>query len=163
MAEQQAPKPNIVKSFLIAVVALVVIVSIILGLGLVNLPAWPFVFFLFYFTTVVGMAKEKLVVTAVGGFVGITVGFSQGLINLLTGDETISMVIFLAIIVVLVTAVIDGRLKVIDPLCLMMLTCLTSFTGITPPEQYLGSLVTYAIVVAIFSAVVFLQGRKKKE
>jgi hypothetical protein len=61
--------------------------------------------------------------------------------------------------------VVDGRVKIIDPLCLMMLTCLTSFTGITPPEIYLPCVISYAISVGIFAAILALMGKNaaKKE
>ena len=83
--QQAVPKPNILKSLIIAVIVLVVIVAIIMVLGMLGLPSWPFIFFLFYFTTIAGMAKEKLWTTAAGGLIGIIASFSQGLLTIAAG------------------------------------------------------------------------------
>ncbi|MDR1204944.1 MAG: hypothetical protein LBL26_05630 [Peptococcaceae bacterium] len=154
--EKQTPRPSIFRSLLITIVVLAIIIAMIMGLGMLGLPSWPLIFFLFYFTTIAGMRKDKLAVSAAGGFIGMTAGFSQGLLTLLTGNETAGTVGFLILVVVLVTLVVDGRVKAIDPLCMMMLTCLTSFTGITPPGIYLSCVVSYAVAVALFAVITTL-------
>jgi hypothetical protein len=162
-----AKKPNIFKSFLIALIALAVILGMVLGVfPLLGLPGWPFTFFLFYFLSIAGLAKEKLLPTAVGGFIGMTVSFSPGLIGALTGDEGIGWVVFLVALLVLVALVVDKRVKVVDHLCMLMITALLP-PGLhldLSPETYLPSVITYAIAVALFTiAVFFLSSRAKKK
>lgn len=161
--ELPVEKKSLLKSFLIALVVLVIIVAIIFGLGAAGLPGWPFVFFLFYFTTIAGMAKEKLWISAIGGLIGMTVGFLQGLVAAASGSETVGLVVFLACIIALVTLVVDGRVKVIEPLCMLMVTCLTGFTGVTSPETYLPALASYAIAVVLFALIVTLTSKSAKK
>ena len=192
MPDQKMGKPNIFKSFLIAIVILLIIGAIKSGLEFVKLPVWPTFFFLFYFSTVLNMAKEKLWVTAIGGFIGMTAGFSEGLVTMLTGNETVGLAVFLVILIAFLTAIVDGRVRVVEPFCLMVLTCLTNPVGFVASEDGLLSYVTghagfdvsigmeatpkdytlfkyyalctasYAIAVSAFALITFVMNRKSQ-
>ncbi len=163
--ENKMKKPNIFKSFLIALAFLAgFIVLTVLGLGLLKLPGWPFCFFLFYYLTFAHMAKDKLLNTAIGGFIGLTVGFSPGLLSALVGIDGSGWLGTIILLIVLITIVVDGRIKVIDPLCMMMVTVLSG-GGLhcnTVPEAYFPAVASYAIAVIIFAIVVNMMSKHAK-
>ncbi len=165
--ENKTKKPSIIKSILISVVVLAVIIgTAVLGFPLLKLPGWPFTFFLFYFVSIERMVKDKLLTTAIGGFIGMTVSFSPKLLTVLTGSEGIAWLGFLVLLIALVTMVVDGRVKVIDHLCMLMVTALLP-PGLElnlMPEAYLPAVASYAIAVAIFAIMVnVIPKRSKKE
>ena len=149
--ENKTQKPSIIKSLLIAFAVLAGIIVCILVFGMIKLPGWPFCFFFFYCLTF----THKLLNTAIGGFIGLTVGFSHGLFSTLIGNDGIGWLGTVILLIVLVTIVVDGRIKVIDPLCMMMVTVLTS-SGLysTTPEAFLPSVCSYAIAAVGFAIVV---------
>ena len=159
-------KHSIIKSFLIAFVIIAGLLAItVVGFGLIGLPGWPFCFFLFYYLTFAHIAKVKLLDTAIGGFIGLTVGFSPGILSALIGIDGIGWLITIILLIVLVTIVVDGRIKVIDPLCMMMVTTLTGY-GLqcnTAPELYLPSVGSYAIAVVGFAIVVKVVSKHAKK
>jgi len=165
LIENKSKKPSIIKSFLIALSILVGLIALtVLGFGQIKLPGWPFCFFAFYYLTFAHMAKDKLLITAVGGFIGLTVGFSHGLLSSLIGDGPAWLgTIFL--LIVLVTIVVDGRIKVIDPLCMMMVTVLTGhgLHANIVPEAYLPAVGSYAVAVVAFAIVVNLIAKRAKK
>lgn len=164
--ENKTKNPSIIKSILISTVALAVIIGVaVLGFPLLKLPGWPFTFFLFYFVSIERMSKDKLLTTAIGGFIGITVGFSPELLTVLTGSEGIAWLGFLVLLIALVTMVVDGRVKVINHLCMLMVTVLLP-PGLElnlPPEAYLPAVCSYVIAVAIFAIMVNVIPKQSKE
>ena len=164
--ENKTKKPSIIKSFLIAVVVLALIIAIaVLGLPQLKLPGWPFIFFLFYYVSIARMAKDKLLATASGGFIGMTVSFSPGLLTVLTGNAGIAWLGFLILLIALITIVVDGRIKVVDHLCMLMVTALLP-PGLElelAPESYLPAVGSYAIAVAGFAILVNVMFRRAKK
>ena len=158
-SETKTQKPSIFKSFTTAVIAIAVIAVIMAGLGAVGLPTWPYIFFLYYFTTIANMAKEKLWIAAIGGVIGLSVSFSQGIITLFTRSETTGFIVFLVLVILLVTFLLEGRWKVIDPFCLLLLTCLTNFAGVTQPVAYLPALASLALSVLTFAIIIAITER----
>jgi hypothetical protein len=159
MSNETTKKPNVFKSLLISVILCAVLLGIVIGLlPLMGLPGWPFTFFLFYFVSIAKLAKDKLLVTAIGGFIGMTVSFVPELVGALIGDVGIGWVVFLVLLVVIIAMIVDGRVKVIDHLCMLMITALL------PPgleldlsaPTYLPAVLSYVIAVAIFTAAVLL-------
>ena len=164
LIENKSKKPSIIKSFLIALSILVGLIALtVLGFGQIKLPGWPFCFFAFYYLTFAHMAKDKLLITAVGGFIGLTVGFSQGLLSALVGDGP-AWLGTIILLIVLITIVVDGRIKVIDPLCMMMVTVLTGhgLHANIAPEAYLPAVGSYAVAVVAFAIVVNLISKRAK-
>ena len=170
--EKPAPKPNFFKSMLIALVILVILLPMILGFDASPMPVWPFIFFLFYFTTFAGMARDKLLTSAVGGLIGILASFTPPILYHFFGvPADIGMLLLLVPVLLILTAVVDRRFKYVDPLCLLMLTVLTNIAGATylgvvytPLAEFLLILASYAIGVALFFVVTtIMAGRAKKK
>jgi hypothetical protein len=144
-------RPGLALSFAIAAVVTATAVGIVLALGAARLPAWPLVLFAFYFVTVAGARRDRLLVGAAGGLIGLTAGFAPGMIARATGVEALGGAALLAILVVLIAFAVRGA-KAINPLCMLMLTCLTSFDGVAPPEAYPRAVASYAVGVALAAA-----------
>lgn len=150
---KKTQNPNFLKSLLLAAVILAVIVGIIILFNLVNLPSWPLIFFLFYFTSIVKMEKEKFIHTSVGGLIGMTGGFLQSFITLATNNETAGLIGLLIVVTVLIALMIDGRVKIIETFCMFMLTILTGYAGGLPAGQYIGCVISYVIAVVLFAVI----------
>jgi hypothetical protein len=154
------------KSFLLALILAAVLLGMVLWLfPTLGLPGWPFTFFLWYFVSIARLQKDKLLVTAVGGFIGLTVSFCPALIGYFTGDIGIGWIVFLVLLVLLIAFIIDGRMKVVEHLCMLMITALLPpGLGVELPiEKYLPAVVTYAITVAIFTILVLILSNNAKK
>lgn len=125
---------KIVTSAIIAVVAIAIFVGITIVFSMIGIPLWPFVFFMFFFTSIDKFDKSKLWSTAIGGFIGIFVGMSQGMITQLTGNEMIALIIFALMAISLVTMFIMGDVPVVNVFTLLLLTLITLFTSNVPGD-----------------------------
>lgn len=162
MEQSNQAKPNIFKSFLMALAIMVVFTAIAILFGAFRLPFWPFVFFLFYFAAIAGMDRSKLLTTAVGGFIGLSAGFSNSVVAALTGSDTIGLVVFLAGVTILITLLMDGRIRFVNTFCMFMVTCLSGFSESLVAEAYLPGVVSYLIAVLLFTGITALLAKREK-
>lgn len=79
--KNQSRVKKAITSALILLAAVVVIVLIAMAFGTIGVPLWPFILFLFFYTSVDNFDPAKLKGTAIGGLLGIIVGMSQGVVT----------------------------------------------------------------------------------
>jgi len=143
------------KSLITSIVVLVVVIGIMILFTMAKLPFWPFILFLFWYSTVLKMDPTSFVPTAVGGAIGLVVSYSTVYLTPLIG-ATNATIVLLAIVVVLLTILVDGRFKYIEGQCFLLITVLLNIPGIitSPAAGTLpGILISYAIAVVVFVVI----------
>ncbi len=168
---------KVVTSLIISIVAILIFVGIGIGFGMIGIPLWPFVFFMFYFTSVVNFDKSKLWSTALGGFIGILVGMSQGIVTQLTGNPIIGLAVFIILALTVVTMFIMGEFPFINVLTMLLITLLTLFSVMVPGdwagytssmagydmgylEAFIRSICSYALSVGLFVIISNVMAKK---
>lgn len=168
---------KVMTSLVISIVAIIIFVGIGIGFGMAGIPLWPFVFFMFYFTSVVNFDKSKLQPTAIGGFIGIFVGMSQGIITQLTGNPAIGLAVFIVLALTVITMFIMGDFPFINVLTMLIITLLTLFTVMVPGdwagftssmagydmgylEAFIRSACSYVLAVGLFMIVSNVMAKK---
>lgn len=171
---------KVVTSLIISIVAIIIFAGIGIGFGMIGIPLWPFVFFMFYFTSVVNFDKSKLWSTTIGGFIGILVGMSQGIITQLTGNPMIGLAVFIVLALTVVTMFIMGEFPFINVLTMLIITLLTLFSVMVPGdwagftssmvgydmgylEAFIRSICSYALSVGLFVIVSYVMAKKTAE
>lgn len=174
--QQKNLSKQIIKSALIFVIAVVVIVLIAIGFGAIGIPLWPFIFFLFFYTSVDNFNPQKLKGTAVGGVIGIFVGMSQGIVSQLSGNTMVGFAAFALLALILGTAFIMGNVAWANVFGLLLMTLLTLFPlepcvwAAIPARSTLGwvecflrVMASYLIAVIIFVAVSAIMRKKSQK
>lgn len=159
----QPKRPTIVQSVLIAVAILAFVVVLSLLLGLVSLPVWPFIFFMFFLTTLSQVNRTGWVDTFVGGLIGLIVGMAQ-VIGAHFFGATAGLVLLAVSVLVILTLVVDGRFKYTNKACLFVLTAVSSFALFIPFEQVLPIILSFLLGATFFGIIVLVaesRGKKK--
>ncbi len=159
----QAKRPTIIQSILVAVAILAFVVVLSLLLGLVGLPAWPFIFFMFFLTTFSQINRSGWVDTLVGGLIGLVVGLAQVIGTRFFG-ATVGLALLAVGVLVILTLLVDGRFKYTNKACLFVLTAVSSFALFIPFEQVVPVIISFLLGAAFFGIVVLvLESRGKKK
>ncbi len=159
----QPKRPTIVQSILVAVAILAFVVVLSLGLAAIGLPAWPFIFFMFFLTTLSQVNRSGWVETFVGGLIGLIIGLAQVIGTRFFGATAGLALLAVAVLVVL-TLVVDGRFKYTNKACLFVLTAVSSFALFIPFEQVLLVIVSFLIGAAFFGVIILvMESRAKKK
>lgn len=167
---------KVITSALILLAAVVVVVLIAMGFGAIGVPLWPFILFLFFYTSVDKFEPAKLKGTAIGGLLGIVVGMSQGVVTQLSGSTVVGYVVFGVLALVLCTAFIMGDVMWANVFGMLLMSILTLFSlepcvwaGFPAQgdmgwlEALLRVLGSYLIGVALFAVLAVLMKKKKAE
>lgn len=165
MQEKSLTK-RIFTSALIFIIAVAIIIGVSMGMGIVGIPLWPFIFLVLFFTSVDGSKPEKLMGTALGGFIGIFVGMSQGIFTQITGNAMVGLVLFIICVMVLGTAFFMGTVPWANVFGLLLMTIMTQFTlapnvwagapaitDMTSIEAFIRIVISYALGVVLFIIV----------
>lgn len=174
--KNQSRVKKAITSALILLAAVVVIVLIAIGFGAIGVPLWPFILFLFFYTSVDNFDPAKLKGTAIGGLLGIIVGMSQGVVTQLSGSVVVGYVVFGVLALVLCTAFIMGDVVWSNVFGMLIMSILTLFSlepcvwaGFPAQsdmgwlEAMLRVLGSYLIAVALFVVLVILMKKKKPD
>ena len=174
--QQKNLSRQIMKSALIFVAAVIVIVLITSGFGAIGIPLWPFIFFLFFYTSVDNFNPQKLKGTALGGMIGIFVGMSQGIVSQLSGNTTVGFAAFALFALILGTAFIMGNVAWANVFGLLLMTLLTLFplnpcvwaalparTTLGWTECFLRVMASYLIAVVLFVLVSAIMRKKNQK
>ena len=155
--------PGLFKSFLIALGVLAVIALFVTGLGIIQLPNWPFIYFLFAFTGLAKVTKQGWVDTFVGAGIGLLVGLSSTIIGQFLG-AAIGTVVMLVLVILLITGLVSGKFKYANVPCMFTLTAISAFIFTTPYAAVGGILLSFLIAAALFGVLVLVlasAGKKK--
>ena len=131
------------------------LLSALIGAGVINLPARPFLLFLFFYAGAMGMSKDKIWLTAAGGFTGMIAGLLESLSipALSFFSLRASLIIASAAIIMLF---IRGYPRVLDIACFLMFAYCTYSAGLVEPLSFLPALGSYAIAVIMFAGIASL-------
>lgn len=168
---------KIITSFVITIIAIAVFVGIAMLFGKVGIPLWPFVFFLFFYASIMNFDRSKFWPTAIGGFLGIFVGMSQGIFTQMTGSPTVGFIVFAVFALALVTMFIMGGIPCVNVLTLLLMTLLTVFPSMTPGgwagfpvgtagydigyiESFIRVICSYALAVILFVVINSIMAKK---
>ena len=161
MKEQSRAK-KILSSAVTFLIAVVVIASIAVAMGAVGIPLWPFIFLLFFYSSVDGFNPQKFTGTALGGFIGIFVGMSQGIFTQLLGNPVAGIVCYALLALVLGTAFIMGDVPWANVFGLLLMTLLSLFTlepnvwAAVADKPDMGSIEAFVRVIASYAVAVVL-------
>lgn len=159
----QPKRPTIIQSVLVAVAILAFVVVLSLLLGLVSLPVWPFIFFMFFLTTLSQVNRTGWVDTFVGGLIGLIVGMAQVIGTQFFG-ATVGLALLAVAVLVILTLVVDGRFKYTNKACLFVLTAVSSFAAFIPFEQVMPVILSFLLGAAFFGIIVLVaESRSKKK
>ena len=159
----QPKRPTIVQSILVAVAILVFVVVLSLALAAINLPAWPFIFFMFSLTTLSQTNRSGWVETLVGGLIGLIIGMAQ-VIGAHYFGATAGLILLAVAVLAILTLVVDGRFKYTNKTCLFVLTAVSSFALFIPFEQVLPIILSFLLGVAFFGIIILVvESRSKKK
>lgn len=135
---------SIGKSFITAVTVIAIFVGLGIGASMVGIPLWPFVMFLLWYTSVNMFDGDNFWNLAIGGFIGIILGFTTSIVAYLvdpTGMNAnagmIGLAVFGVIALIVVTLLISGKFAVLNPFMAIIMTIMTVFTLF--PAQLAGS------------------------
>lgn len=172
MKETSLPK-QIFTSLATLLIASVVVIAIAVGLGIIGVPLWPFILFVFFFASAEGFKMEKLKYTAISGAIGIFIGMAQGIISQVTGSSIIGLICFIALVLVFCTAFIMGNVPWSNVFGILVMTIMTLFSlepcvwaGIATQadmgwmEAFVRVIVSYGLAVLVFIAVGAAMKRK---
>lgn len=163
---------KIFTSFIISLVAIAIFIGIGIGFSKIGIPLWPFVFFMFFFTSIDNFDKSKLWPTAIGGLIGILVGMTQGIVTELTLNPITGIVAFAVLAIICVTIFIMGNVPYVNVFTMILITLMTVFTftasdlgGFPGMEMsYIESLLkvasSYALSVGLFVIISSIMARK---
>lgn len=143
------------KSLITSIVFLAVVIGAMILFQMAKLPFWPFILFLFWYSTVLKTDPTAFYPTVVGGAIGLVVSYSTVYLTPLIG-ATNALIVLLAIVVILLTILLDGRFKYVEGQCFMLITVLLYIPGIitSPLAGTLPTiLISYAIAVAVFVVI----------
>ena len=159
--QPQPKRPTILQSILVAVAILAFVVVLSLGLGAIGLPAWPFIFFMFFMTTFSQLSRAGWVETFVGGLIGLVIGLAQVIGTQLFG-ATAGLALLAVAVLAGLTLVVDGRFKYTNKACLFTLTAVSSFALFIPYAQVLPVIASFTLGAVFFGIVILvLESRAK--
>lgn len=159
----QPKRPTIVQSILVAVAILAFVVVLSLGLAAISLPAWPFIFFMFFLTTFSQPNRSGWVETIAGGLIGLVIGLAQVIGTHFFG-ATVGLALLAVSVLVVLTLVVDGRFKYTNKACLFVLTAVSSFALFIPFEQVLPVILSFLLGAVFFGIIILvLESRGKKK
>ncbi|MDO5107200.1 MAG: hypothetical protein Q4D39_02880 [Coriobacteriaceae bacterium] len=154
---------KIITSIIILVIAVAVIIGIAIVFGMIGIPLWPFIMFLFLYSGLDNFDASKLPWTALSGAIGIFSGMAQGMFGEITGNPTIGMVAFALSAGALACAYIMGGVKWANLTGLLLMTVLTLFSfepsalaGVAEATwvgAFVRSMASYLIAVVVFVIV----------
>lgn len=165
MQEQSLCK-RIFTAVIILIIAVIIIVPIAIGMGIVGIPLWAFILPLFYHSSIESFNPDKLKNTLVGGALGIFVGMSQGIFTQLFGSSLPGILCFAALALAFCTAFIVGSVPWVSTFGVFMMTLITLFSlepciwaGVPASidmgsvEAFVRVMVSYAIASALLSVI----------
>lgn len=161
--EKQTKGKRIISSSIIFIVAVLIVVCIAIGMGALGIPLWPFIFLVFFYTSVDNFNMTKFKGTAIGGLIGIFVGMSQGILTQISGNSILGIVGFAICALVLGSAFIMGDVWWANVFGLLVMTMLTLFSldpwiwagipdaiGMGSIEAFIRVIISYLIGVLLF-------------
>lgn len=163
---------KILMSLIIALVAIAIFVGIGAVFSMIGIPLWPFVFFMFFYTSIDKFDRSKFWPTAVGGLVGTVVGMSQGIVTELSGSSVAGIAVFAVLAVACVTLFIMGNVRFVNVLTLLLITLITVFTftagdlagspasSMGYVESFIRVVGSYALSVVLFMIINSIMARK---
>ena len=144
------------KNAAIAVTFSMSALTALIGIGAIDLPAWPFLVFVFYYAAVVGMSRDKLWLTAAGGFAGMITGASRDLLGASARTGSIDIAIIAIATLVTLALHITGRMRALDSLSVFLFAFFTYSAWLTSPAPLLPAMGSYFIAVLFFAGVLTL-------
>jgi len=145
-------------SILLAIVILVIFAVCKTVLSAVELPLWPFVFFVFPLLKLCTFDWKGWLDTTVGGLIGLLVGF---LFQILSGGSSIWLIAYLVGVIAIITLVVDGRFRFTNKACLFMVTAMTIFgdyPSLLNMDVVVPVFISFLIAVVLFALIIFLKG-----
>ena len=145
------------KSVIIPFTLIMALLALLLGIGVLNLPAWPFLIFVFYFIALVGMAGDKLVQVAAGGVAGLAIrSMTNGLVVTPGNIMLMSFAIIIATAALTLFLHFSRRVQALDTLRVLVFVFFTYSAGAIEPVAFLPALCSYLIAVLLTACIVVL-------
>lgn len=170
---EQSKIKHILTSFIILVIAVVIIVGIAIGFGAIGIPLWPFIFLLFFYSSFDKFDSSKFAMTCIGTAIGIFVGMSRGIFTDVLGSSIAGIVVFAILAIVLATGFIMGDVPWASIYGVLTMTVLTLFTldpciwaGVPAAvdmgwvEAFLRCMASFAVGVCLFAVVNVVMKKK---
>lgn len=150
------------KSLLLSIGTIALLIPVVFGFAAMKIPFWPMMVFVFYSSVVLKMDTNQFYAAAVGGFIGILIGFSSAIFGQFLG-KGIGELIFLILLVLLIAMLINGRSKYVNHLSNLFLLSLTLIApSESRPENFFPVLASYTIAALLYLIVFQIKKYKLK-
>ncbi|MGV8084112.1 MAG: hypothetical protein AB2L09_10840 [Coriobacteriia bacterium] len=165
MSNQGNKAVQLLKLFGAAVVVLLIAIAIVMGYQSAGMPSWPFLLLLVMWLPAKGGNPFEFLPTAIGGLIGLVVGFVPAIVSLLVPGNAALPGLGLVVAILVFLCFNLAKNKYVEANAALFLTLVTSpsFASAASANMIVPTLLSYLIGVAVLGAAAFLMVRSAKK
>ncbi|WP_418791376.1 hypothetical protein [Phosphitispora sp. TUW77] len=149
---------SFIKPLIITIVLIALCAGLYGGLMVLNiLTVWLGFAYVWYFASVKHFQFSSFLTTFIGGLVGVLIVYAMPFLSLYMGLN--GQIIWLVLLILLITFVIQGRTKYLNDFTMLIIT-IFSIPHLAKPEEFTMALITYAIFAVLLGVPSYIMYRK---